>query len=117
VRGLVELQGKLRDMPDEVKSAARGAVKAETSEVAEDLRMSAPVLTGELRAGIRERYRQGGLSGQAVSTARHTTFVVNGTSDTEAQDFMTPAGERSRQRFPARAREAVSGAVRKAAKG
>lgn len=107
VLGKLELDRKLALLPAVVEAGARAAVKSEVHELAEDLRDNAPVLTGNLKAGIRERTTKKGMSGSAVSTAPHTGFVVNGTSDTAAQDFMTPAAMRSEQRFPKTVRRSI----------
>lgn len=100
VKGLDVLKGRLAKMPRLVDAGAVAATKVETHNVAEDLRDTAPVLSGAMKAGIRERIVNKGKTGRAVSTAKYTTFVVHGTSKQERNDFMTPAAERSRQRFP-----------------
>lgn len=107
VKGMSELVKKLARLPKVIESAGGRAVKDETHDVANDMRRGAPVLTGELRDGVQAEYDAATMTGRAVSTARHTPFVVHGTSDTPANDFMTPAAERSRRRFPKRVEEYV----------
>ena len=107
IKGADELFKKLRKIPGVVERAGGRAVKEETHDVANDMRRGAPVKTGELRDGIQAEYDAKTMTGKAVSTARHTTFVVHGTSDTPANDFMTPAAERSRKRFPQRVTDTI----------
>jgi HK97 gp10 family phage protein len=108
IRGLTQLRAKLGALPGEVDAAARRVVKEETDDVAEDMRIHAPVKTGELKAKIQAEFDEATITGIAASTARHTQFVVHGTSDTPAQDFMTPAAVRSRGRFRRRLVEAIN---------
>jgi HK97 gp10 family phage protein len=107
VSGLDELDKRLAELPRVVERGALRAVRVETHDVADDMRANAPVLTGELRQGIQEEVDTKAIEGRAVSTARHTTFVIHGTSDTPADDFMEPAAQRSRARFPKRAQAEV----------
>jgi HK97 gp10 family phage protein len=107
IRGMEKLRAQMGALPHHVDSAARHTVQTETSDVAEDMRRNAPVLSGELKAGIQAEYDDDKIEGRAVSTARHTTFVVHGTSDTPAQDFMTPAAVRSQARFRRRLKKAI----------
>jgi HK97 gp10 family phage protein len=102
IKGLNELHAKLKRLPGILEAAGERAVKAEVDEVVQDMRRNAPVDTGELKAGIQGEYDSSSVTGKAVSTARHTPFVVHGTSETPANDFMTPAAERARRRFPKR---------------
>jgi HK97 gp10 family phage protein len=107
ISGLDQLDRNLKRLPHVIRAGARAAVKGETHDVAQEMRRDAPVLTGELRQGIQERLSDGGLEGHAVSTARHTTFVIHGTSENEANDFMEPAAQRSRRRFPQRVEKEI----------
>lgn len=111
VRGLDALLGKLDALPDQMRASAERAVVDETEEVTQDMRDGAPFLTGELREGMQSEVD--GLSGRAVSTARHSQFVENGTSRSPAQPFAGPAAERSRDRFPGRVTEYVKGELPK----
>lgn len=106
VRGLDALLGKLDKLPDQMRKGAERAVADETEEVTQDMRDSVPVDTGALRDGMQAEVD--GLSGRAVSTAKHSFAVEGGTSKMPARPFAQPAAERSRQRFP----ERVSAAVR-----
>lgn len=108
ITGEAELARKIAELGGKVRTAALAAVKAETHDIAQDMRRDAPVDDGDLKRGIQEELDRGALEGRAVSTAKHTPYVVHGTSDTPAQDFMTPAAERSRRRFPGRVKEAVA---------
>jgi HK97 gp10 family phage protein len=113
ISGLDELDARLAELPKVIRRGALRATRAETHEVAEDMRANAPVLSGELKQGIQEEIDTKAIEGRAVSTARHTTFVIHGTSDTPANDFMEPAAQRSRIRYPKRAQEAVLKELRK----
>lgn len=116
ISGVDELARKLKALPGIVERAARVAVKAETEAVADDMRRNAPRLTGELVNGIQAEMNNKTITGKAVSTARHTTFVVHGTEDTPANDFMTPAARRSEARFERRVIDEVKVQLRKVAK-
>lgn len=113
VVGLGILKKRLAALPDALDRAHRAAVRAEVHNAAEDMRRFAPRDRGGLVAGIRERNRRNRPEGEAASTADYTTYVVHGTSDQRAQDFITPAAERSRQRFPREVAEAVNAELRK----
>jgi HK97 gp10 family phage protein len=99
IKGLAELGRKLKALPEVVERAARAAVKEEVGEAADDLRRFAPVKSGELRRSVQEEIAKKGLSGTAAVTARHAEFVVHGTSDTPANDFVTPVVNAVRRRF------------------
>lgn len=117
IKGMDQLMRKLRALPEVVAVASARAVRDETEEVADDMRRDAPELTGALKAGIQAEYDASTITGRAVSTARHTTFVVHGTSDTPENDFMTPAAERSRNgRFRERVISEVRAELRKVTK-
>lgn len=107
VKGMPELLRKLAKLPRVVDRAARRSVEAETHEVAQDMRRSAPVKTGALREGIQAEFDAKTIRGKAVSTAEYSKYVVHGTDDTPANDFITPAAEVSRRRFPRRVRIVV----------
>lgn len=116
IAGVEELARKLKALPEVVERAARTAVKAETEAVADDMRRGAPRKTGDLVDGIQAEFDAKTITGKAVSTARHTTFVVHGTSDTPANDFMTPAARRSEKRLMRRVKDEVEAELRKLAK-
>jgi HK97 gp10 family phage protein len=114
IRGLDVLEAKLRALPDIVERAAVRAVREETHDVAQQMRRDAPVGdTHGLVDGIQEEYSNGGLTGKAVSTAEYSTYVVHGTSTHKAEDFITPAAEVARRRFPQRVREIAAEELRK----
>lgn len=114
-KGLSNLKNKAeRRLPTAIERGSEAAVREETREIAQEMRNEAPVLTGELVAGIQAEFRNG--RGQAVSTARYTKYVVNGTSSTPAQDFMTGPAMRGRQRFPKTVVRNVRSEIRKAVK-
>lgn len=116
IAGIKELSRKLKALPEIVERAARAAVKAETDAVADDMRRNAPRLSGYLVNGIQAEMNNKTITGKAVSTARHTPFVVHGTEDTPANDFMTPAARRSEARFENRVRDEVRAELRRLAK-
>lgn len=111
--GAEELDRKLAALPENIRAGGVRAVKAEVSEVHEDLADAAPVKTGNMRDTIRERLSKKALSGSVAITAKYAEFVIHGTSDTPANDFVTPVIELSRRRFPDRLREAVRESVTK----
>lgn len=113
ITGEAELGRKIAELGGKVRRAALHAVQAETIEIAQDMRRNAPIKDGTLRDGIQSEVDAKALEGRAVSTAKHTKYVVHGTSDTPANDFMTPAVERSRRRFPGRLKDAVADEILK----
>jgi HK97 gp10 family phage protein len=113
ITGEAELAAKIKKIGGIVRKAALQAVQDETLEVAQDMRRNAPRLTGKLVDGIQAEIDAGALEGQAVSTADYSTYVVHGTSDTAPNDYMTPAAERSRRRFPKRVKNAVAAELEK----
>lgn len=102
IKGLAELEKKLGQLPEIVERAARAAVEGEVDEAVEDLRASAPVDEGELRDSTQGEISKNGLDGTAALTAGHATYVVAGTSEMPARDFVTPVIIDVRQRFPDR---------------
>jgi len=113
IKGMPELSRKLKALPEVVMAAGRRAVKAQVEETADDMREGAPFKTGDLRRGINAEFNSKKITGRAVSTARHSPFVENGTSDTPAQPFVEPAAIRARQRFPKRVEAELKAALRK----
>lgn len=102
IRGLADLEKKLGQLPEVVERAARAAIEGEVDEAVEDLRAGAPVDEGDLRDSVQGEIAKKGLGGTAAVTARHAEFVVHGTSDTPANDFVTPVINDVRERFPDR---------------
>jgi HK97 gp10 family phage protein len=111
--GADELDRKLRALPENIRAGARRAVDGEVDEVREDLRRDAPVLSGNLRDSIKSRLAKKALAGTVAITAKYAEYVVRGTEDTPANDFVTPVTEESRRRFPDRLRDEVRASVTK----
>lgn len=99
------LERKLRALAKAIDKGAERGVKVGVSELADDMRKNAPVLTGALVKGIQERVQ--GLKGSAVSTADHSEYVEHGTSSAPAQPFAQPAANRARKRYPQTMRDEV----------
>lgn len=87
------LRNDLGIAPTRVGAAAHDAVGDFVTATARDARAFAPVLTGELKSGIRGQHL--GLVGEVVSEAPYSDYVEDGTSDTAPQPFMSPALERN----------------------
>jgi HK97 gp10 family phage protein len=113
IKGLGDLEKKLRKLPQVVQAAGGRAVKAETEETRDDAKRGAPVLSGELRDSITAEYEAKKLRGRAAATSDHAGFVEHGTEDTPAQPFMQPAAERARRRFPGRVRTEIKAELEK----
>ena len=113
IKGEAELFAKLKHLPEAVAHARRRAIDAQLDETAWDVRDDVPVDTGDLRDSVQEERSKDGSSGKVVVTARHATFVLHGTSDTPAQDFMTPAIRRAEHQFPLRVKDEVRGELRR----
>jgi HK97 gp10 family phage protein len=113
ISGLEELDRALTRLPENIRAGARRAVDGEVDETDDDLRRDAPVLTGNLRDSIKKRLAKKALSGTVAITAKYTEFVINGTEDTPANDFVTPVTELTRRRFPDRLRAEVQASISK----
>jgi HK97 gp10 family phage protein len=113
IKGLDQLERKLKQLPDVLERALKRAVKGETEEIADDLRRDAPVDEGDLRDSIQAETLNKGLTGRAAITAAHAGYVVHGTSDTPANDFVSPVEADARRRFPDRVRREVLDELRK----
>lgn len=113
ISGLEELDRSLARLPENVQAGARRAVDAEVEETRDDLRRDAPVLSGTLRESIKKRLARKTLSGTVAITAKYAEFVIRGTEDTPANDFVTPVTEETRRRFPDRLRAEVSASISK----
>lgn len=111
--GAKELDAKLARLPENVRAGARRAVDDEVDETKDDLQRDAPVLSGNLRDTIRKRIAKKSLSGTVAITAKYAEFVIHGTEDTPANDFVTPVVEVSRTRFPDRLRAEVRASISK----
>ncbi|MET0419008.1 MAG: HK97 gp10 family phage protein [Actinoplanes sp.] len=109
--GMKELDAALARLPVNIQAGARRAVEGETDEVKDDLQRAAPVLTGNLRDTIRTRLAKKTLSGTVAITAKYAEFVIHGTEDTPANDFVTPVVELTRRRFPDRLRAEVRASI------
>jgi len=113
IKGLDQLEKKLRALPEVIDRAARRTIHEETNEAAQDLRRGAPVLSGDLRRSIQAEIAKKGLAGIAAVTAKHATYVIHGTSKQDANDFVTPVIARVRRRFPDRLVAEVKAELRK----
>lgn len=91
------LAASLAAAPAVMTAGATVVVGDTVEQTASDARAFAPVLTGELHNGIITEHR--GLSGRVISTAGHSEYVEDGTSDTAPQPFMRPAAERNEARL------------------
>lgn len=111
--GAKELDVKISRLPENIRAGGRRAVEAEVDETKEDLQREAPVLSGNLRDTIRKRLAKKTLSGTVAITAKYAEFVIRGTEDTPANDFVTPVVELTRTRFPDRLRAEVRASISK----
>jgi HK97 gp10 family phage protein len=111
--GLEALDAKLARLPENVQAGARRAVKAEVDETQSDLQAAAPVLSGNLRDTIRQRISKKTLGGTVAITAKYAEFVIHGTEDTPANNFVGPVIELTRRRFPDRLRDEVQASISK----
>jgi hypothetical protein len=109
VEGLEGAVQAIRTAGSEAQAAASAAVGEETEAVADDMRTSAPFLTGALEESIQAEHD--GLAGRAVATDEAAEHQEHGTSRHPAQPFAGPAALASESRFPDRVTDAVRGAV------
>lgn len=113
IKGIEQLERKLAELPDAIERAARRAVKSETHDVAQELRRDVPVDEGVLHDSIQEEISNGGLTGRATVTAKYAGYVIHGTSDTPANDFVTPVEIEARKRFPERVKDELREELRR----
>lgn len=115
IDGLDALRVKLTLLPGIVDKASKQTLEEQIHETAEDVRRAAPVKTGELKESVQEeaggrdskgRFLSGGgaRSGQVAITAPYAKYVIQGTSDTEANDFTAAPIEATRAEAPRRLR-------------
>jgi HK97 gp10 family phage protein len=109
IEGLDEAVAAIRAAGSSAHQAATEALGEELDAVAEDMRSTAPVLTGELVESIEVDH--GGLDGTVAATAPHADAQEHGTSRHPAQPFAGPAAATAEGRFPDRVADAVRGAV------
>lgn len=108
---------KIREVVVAMKEAAQLAIEAEVEQVKEEMREGAPVESGNLRNKIIGEVDKDGKGGRVASTADYSQYVVNGTSERKANDFITPVAEKSRRRYPDRVREEIKRALGEVVKG
>jgi hypothetical protein len=113
VDGMAVLTKRLAALPGAIEDASLRAVQGETVAVAQDLRASAPVKTGHLKDSVQSEIDAPELEGTAAVTADYAKYVVNGTSDTPANDFITPVALRSEARFRRRVQREVLAELRR----
>lgn len=113
IKGLADLEKKLRKLPDLVQTAGGRAVKAEAEEIRDDMKRGAPYRSGDLREKMQAEYDAKTVTGRAVATSEHAGFVEHGTEDTPAQPFAQPAADRARRRFPQRVRDEIKAELEK----
>lgn len=116
IKGLDKLSKKLKQLPEHVREGAGRAVREEAQAVANDMRRWAPRDTGELADSIQSEYDAATLTGTAAATARHATFVAQGTSENAKDPFADNAAAASRKRFPGRVEDEIARALRELSK-
>lgn len=113
VRGLTETRVALARVAAQVKAAGVAATAEGADAMVEDMRARVPVLTGQTQDEIEVRDgEQDGTKEVGLFESDHGPYVEFGTSDTEAQPFVTPAGEAERSRFEGRVATRVKAAAR-----
>lgn len=105
IKGLKELERKLRQLPKDMESEAEVATKAEAEEVYQAMRKGAPTASGMLEGAIGRR-QKGPLSMEVgvfgAKRAWWGALVEFGTSTRPATPFAEPAAREAEQRYPAR---------------
>lgn len=99
IKGLARFRIRMRSVSDAIREGVVIAVREETEAVVQEMEIDAPIDTGNLVENIHAKFKKKGFIGQAISGADYTKYVVHGTSTHHAQDFMTPAAMRSKERF------------------
>lgn len=90
VKGLAELEAKLKKLTPTVEAAAKRGVYKAALKVEGDAKMIAPVDTGNLRRSITTS--QGNDISAAVSTTvEYAPYVEFGTSRMQAQPYLRPS--------------------------
>jgi HK97 gp10 family phage protein len=115
VRGLTRLQGKVRNLTPETKTALRVVIKATALNVQSGARRRTPVDTGRLRNSVTHELTPDGLSARIGTNVEYAPFVEFGTRRARAQPYLFPAAEAESARFQKAVRKAVLDALRRAA--
>lgn len=92
--GLNELAVDLRTAPARTKPLAKAIVAKTAFDMEADMKVLAPVDTGNLVGSVGSTFDSDGLGAEVGPTADYSWFVENGTSTMPAQPFVGPAFDR-----------------------
>lgn len=120
IKGLTNLQKKLKAMPREVKRGIRDAQKKGADEVTALQKQLVPVQTGGLRDSIRnyDASDDTGIRRRMVAgndEAYHAAFVEFGTVNAPAHPYFFAAYRALKKRIKSRQTRAINKALRKVA--
>jgi HK97 gp10 family phage protein len=110
VTNSTKLKRQLKELPEELRTGIRKAVKTSAAAIRTEARKRVRVDTGTLRRSIRYKVDRDGLGATVKVHEYYGHFIEFGTSSIPADPFLRPAAEAERQRFPTR----ISDDVRKA---
>lgn len=115
VRGMAELETRLRSLPEQADAAAVDALGTWGDAVAGKTRRDVPVDTGNLRDDVDSRVDAAKLIAEAGwfdPDDYYATFVERGTKSMPARPSLLPAFERQRRKFPRMLRKAIKRRLR-----
>jgi HK97 gp10 family phage protein len=110
VTNSTKLKRQLKELPEELRTGIRKAVRSSAAAVRADARKRVRVDTGDLRRSIRYKTDRDGLGAVVKVHEYYGHFIEFGTSSIPAEPFLRPAAEAERKQFPSR----ISDDVRKA---
>ena len=91
VKGLAELQKKMRSLIRKFPKEFKDQIKASTINIDRNAKRFTPVDTGRLRSSIRFEFSDGGLTGEVSANTDYAAFVELGTSKQDPQPYLDPA--------------------------
>lgn len=109
VKGISQLQAKLKKLTPEVEAAAKRGVYKAGLKVEGDAKMLAPVDTGALRGSIQTN-QGAGISAAVTTSLEYAPHQEFGTSKMKAQPYLRPALNKNKSN----AQKIVSSEIRKA---
>ncbi|WP_435610681.1 HK97-gp10 family putative phage morphogenesis protein [Streptomyces sp. C10-9-1] len=115
IQGAARLRGRLEDLPDEIVTALKRAVRESAEQVQADTRRDVAEDTGNLKRAVDIKYKDDGLTamvGWHNPSEYYARFLEFGTRRRPATPALQPALEAERRRYRARLTEEVRRALR-----
>jgi len=98
IKAHVQMNLKTVEVARKVKAAAEGGLRATVVDIARDVIIGSPVLTGHNRRSI--QYEVEGLSADIFSTSGYGGFLETGTFKMPARPYFKPALDKNIGKLP-----------------